>query len=114
MNEDAVAQRPVGGDGLAYDRVIHIVGDRRLFRAERGGFPTAWASHLALTDETFGTFDVAQRSVIGPAVDVSGATGFAFSLPSSTGPGPSAWKMTGIDGRDHLAATADPSDTGAG
>ena len=26
-----------------------------VFRAERGGFPVSWASHLALTDETGGT-----------------------------------------------------------
>ena len=33
-----------------------------IFRAERGGFPVTWASHLALTDETGGTFRFAQRS----------------------------------------------------
>jgi RND superfamily putative drug exporter len=85
-----------------------------IFRAERGGFPTAWASHLALTDETYRTFDYAQRSVIGPRVDVSGATGFSFSMPSSTDPGPAAWEMAGADGRDRLTASPDPSESARG
>ena len=42
-----------------------------IFRAERGGFPVTWASHLALTDETAGTFRFAQRTEIGPQVDRS-------------------------------------------
>ena len=82
-----------------------------IFRAERGGFPTAWASHLALTDETDGTFDYAQRSVIGAGVDISRAAGFDFELPSSTAPAASAWIMAGADGQDHLAASADPSES---
>ena len=32
-----------------------------MFRAERGGFPVSWASHLALTDETGDAFHYAQR-----------------------------------------------------
>src|SRR6185369_15624520 len=55
-----------------------------IFRAERGGFPVTWASHLALTDESAGTFRFAQRSEIGPQVDRS--TPAAFDL--SVGPGP--------------------------
>ena len=44
-----------------------------VFRAERGGFPVTWASHLALTDETGGRFHYAQRAEIGPQVDRSPA-----------------------------------------
>ena len=37
-----------------------------VFRAERGAFPVTWASHLAFTDETDGTFHDAQlRFLIG-------------------------------------------------
>jgi len=43
------------------------------FRAERGGFPVSWASHLALTDESADTFAYAQRSAIGGSVDSSPA-----------------------------------------
>ena len=57
-----------------------------VFRAERGGFPVTWASHLALTDETGGRFHYAQRAEIGPGVDRSprdaggDPTGFAFAV----------------------------------
>ena len=54
-----------------------------MFRAERGGFPVSWASHLALTDETGRTFSYAQRSEIGPQVDRSPPTSGAASSPSS-------------------------------
>ncbi|MEW5991294.1 MAG: lipocalin family protein [Chloroflexota bacterium] len=40
-----------------------------IFRAERGGFPVSWASHVAITDEVAGTFRYDQRSEIGPQVD---------------------------------------------
>jgi predicted secreted hydrolase len=36
-----------------------------IFRAERGGFPVTWASHLAFTDETEGTFVYDQLTAIG-------------------------------------------------
>ena len=42
-----------------------------IFRAERGGLPVSWASHLAITDETGQTFRFAQRTEIGPQVDRS-------------------------------------------
>ncbi|HET7728376.1 MAG TPA: lipocalin family protein [Candidatus Limnocylindrales bacterium] len=87
-----------------------------IFRAERGGFPVTWASHLALTDETGGTFRYAQRSEIGPQVDVgAGAAGAAggFALAIS-GFDPTAdaliarepWTMAGSDGTDRLHAAA--------
>src|SRR5512141_3214741 len=44
-----------------------------VFRAERGGFPVSWASHLALTDETSGAFHYAQRAEIGAQVDLATA-----------------------------------------
>ena len=50
-----------------------------VFRAERGGFPVSWASHLAITDEGGHAFHFAQRSEIGPQVDRSpGAAGGQF------------------------------------
>ncbi len=99
-----------------------------VFRAERGDFPVAWASHLAVTDETGARFLYAQRSQVGAAGDRSGVVGapagggapaaFAFAL---TGADPSrpetfaqaAWTMAGGNGRDHLAATLAPSEATA-
>jgi predicted secreted hydrolase len=89
-----------------------------IFRAERGGFPVSWASHLAVTDETDGAFRFAQRTEIGPQVDRSPDAGFDLAI-SATGQagggvgagtastGTSAWTMTGGDGHDHLAAMSD-------
>ncbi len=95
-----------------------------VFRAERGGFPVAWASHLAVTDERAGAFHYAQRSEIGPQVDQSprgpdGPTGFDLALteggpatapvPVAPGlPGPPAWRMTGGGGTDRLTASLGP------
>jgi len=88
-----------------------------VFRAERGGFPVSWASHLAITDETAGTFRFAQRTEIGPQVDRSPAAGFDLSVAGGAAPGsaPSVgttavgppWTMTGGDGHDHLVASSD-------
>ncbi len=87
-----------------------------VFRAERGGFPVTWASHLALTDETGGRFHYAQRSEIGPQVDRSpsegGApTGFAltvngFDLADPTRLPGTPWTMEGSLGTDTLSAAA--------
>jgi len=87
-----------------------------VFRAERGGFPVTWASHLALTDETAGRFHYAQRAEIGAQADQSpdeGAApgGFAFELTGvdltgRTIAGSTGWKMAGSMGRDHLSAAA--------
>ena len=89
-----------------------------IFRAERGGFPVTWASHLAITDEGQGAFHYAQRSVVGKAVDVAGgAPGFAFSLgPDPTDPttaGRPAWTMQGVGGSDHLAARLSTAEAAA-
>jgi predicted secreted hydrolase len=81
-----------------------------VFRAERGGFPVTWASHVALTNQTDGTFHYAQRSEIGPQVDASPAHGFDLRLrggsedptdPAALARAP--WTMAGSDGADRLA-----------
>jgi predicted secreted hydrolase len=88
-----------------------------VFRAERGGFPVTWASHLALTDETGGRFHYAQRSEIGPQVDRSprGAggdpAGFAlvvagFDIADPTVLPGAPWSMAGSLGTDTLSAGA--------
>jgi predicted secreted hydrolase len=87
-----------------------------IFRAERGGFPVSWASHLALTDETGDAFHYSQRAEIGPQVDRSpldaagDATWFDLSIIGADPERPETlaqppWTMTGADGSDRLAAT---------
>jgi predicted secreted hydrolase len=87
-----------------------------VFRAERGSFPVAWASHLAVTDETGGAFHYAQRAEFGPQVDLSPSGtaspgGFSFAIAGSDAARPAApvstpWTMTGSDGADTLTARA--------
>jgi predicted secreted hydrolase len=82
-----------------------------VFRAERGGFPVSWASHVALTNQTEGTFHYAQRSEIGPQVDRSATDGgFAFRIagngdgaPDPAAPARAPWAMAGKDGADRLS-----------
>ena len=87
-----------------------------IFRAERGAFPTTWASHLAITDEGGDRFHYAQRSQVGEAVDRSPRdddgvpTGFELALTGIDPTDPSsfdqtAWTMTGGDGTDHIEAS---------
>ena len=87
-----------------------------IFRAERGGFPVSWASHLALTDETGDAFHYAQRAEIGPQVDDSPVddggepTGFDLAIVGADPERPETftqppWTMAGADGTDRLAAT---------
>jgi RND superfamily putative drug exporter len=75
-----------------------------IFRAERGSFPVSWASHLALTDETAGTFSYEQRSEIGAQVDQKAnirslmpdselAAGFDLSIVGD--PRATEWRMAG-------------------
>jgi RND superfamily putative drug exporter len=90
-----------------------------IFRAERGGLPVSWASHLALTDETSGAFRFAQRTEIGPQVSVPGENGFDLAFDRLTGKGPSlasSWAMDGGDGSDQLRAIsiADPASPAPG
>ncbi|MBA2315728.1 MAG: hypothetical protein H0V87_10095 [Chloroflexi bacterium] len=89
-----------------------------VFRAERGGFPVSWASHLALTDETGGGFTYAQRSEIGPQVDRAGGadgafdfaiTGFDPTRPETTERDP--WRMSGSGGTDRLQASVEAAET---
>jgi putative drug exporter of the RND superfamily len=91
-----------------------------IFRAERGDFPVSWAAHLALTDEDGQAFFYAQRSEVGPQVDVravlsSGPDAFAFAIAG--GPPPAAsqvpWVMRGGDGSDQLAASLSPAEAAA-
>jgi predicted secreted hydrolase len=92
-----------------------------VFRAERGGFPVTWASHLALTDETGDAFHYGQRSEVGPQVDRSPRAGdgtpdgFAFSLagldPATLAPpAGTAWTMAGSGGMDSIGASASGAD----
>ncbi len=95
-----------------------------VFRAERGDLPVTWAAHLALTDETNGTFHVAQRSELGPQVDRSPRdaagepTGFALAItgfdPRRTDASPpDPWVMAGASGRDLLRAALTASEAAA-
>ncbi len=88
-----------------------------VFRAERGGFPVSWASHLALTDETGQQFHYAQRAEIGPQVNVAaaGEPGFDLAIRGLDPADPSTfarapWTMRGASGDDHLAAVALPAE----
>ena len=99
-----------------------------VFRAERGGVPVAWASHLALTDEDGQTFTYAQRSEIGPQVDRSpraaDGTPSGFDLRISglspdlvtKGAPPvasSPWQLAGSNGTDHIEAALSPEEATA-
>ena len=103
-------------DGTAADGTRHELGfEYVIFRAERGSFPTTWASHLAITDETGNRFHYAQRLEVGAGVDRSprdaAGTPSGFDL-ALTGVDPTdaatfdrpAWTMRGFDGTDTLGA----------
>ena len=95
-----------------------------IFRAERGSFPTTWASHLAITDEFGKTFHYAQRLEVGEVVDRSPRdddgtpTGFDLALTGADPADPSTfgragWSMSGSDGTDRLSASVDPAEAAA-
>jgi predicted secreted hydrolase len=95
-----------------------------IFRAERGAFPTSWASHLAITDETGDRFVYGQRLEVGSQVDGSPVgpdgtpTGFALSLSGADPSRPAtfgrpAWTMAGGDGVDRLSAAMAPDEAAA-
>jgi len=95
-----------------------------VFRAERGGVPVAWASHLALTDEAGSRFTYAQRSEIGPQVDHSPRDGTGtpagFDLqvsglnPDLVGAGAppfaAPWRLAGAGGTDRIDAALSPEE----
>jgi predicted secreted hydrolase len=71
-----------------------------VFRAERGGFPVTWASHLAITDERGNAFHYAQRTEVGPQVDGSAQKPIEFQLAIAGEPGQAPWTMSGGAGTD--------------
>ncbi|HEY7133146.1 MAG TPA: lipocalin family protein, partial [Candidatus Limnocylindrales bacterium] len=78
-----------------------------IFRAERGGLPVTWASHLAVTDETHGTFRFAQRTEIGPQVDHSASGGFDLAFtPDPAASDALPWAMAGGNGDDRISGLA--------
>jgi predicted secreted hydrolase len=93
--------RAAGGRRFGFEFVV--------FRAERGAFPVAWASHLAISDEDGGRFLYDQRSQVGPAVDASRpGEGFDLAISGDIVPGVPAttepWRMRGALGEDELLA----------
>ena len=114
----------IGGvdDGLGVPRRFGF--EFVIFRAERGAFPTTWASHLAITDETGDAFHYAQRLQVGDAVDASPVdddgqpSGFDLSLSGVDPTAPSTmdlrpWSMAGSDGADRLSAQVTPTEATA-
>ncbi|MBX3028754.1 MAG: hypothetical protein KF809_01210 [Chloroflexi bacterium] len=86
-----------------------------VFRAERGSFPVAWASHLAITDESGGRFLYDQRAQVGAAVDRVPEEGFDLAITGDVTPGvpdPAAvpWTMRGAGGTDRLDAVGVAAD----
>jgi len=99
-----------------------------IFRAERGSVPVAWASHLALTDESGNRFTYAQRSEVGPQVDRSprdasgeptgfdlGVSGLNPELIAGGAPpaAPTPWHLSGSNGVDHIEAALAPEEAEA-
>jgi predicted secreted hydrolase len=87
-----------------------------IFRAERGDFPVAWASHLAITDEVGQRFLYDERYEVGPRVDRSVAgSGFDLAIAGDLSPGipdlaAIPWTMTGSSGVDRLSAVGVAAD----
>lgn len=97
-----------GGRRFGFELVV--------FRAERGDLPVAWASHLAVTDETGDRFLYDQRSQVGGQVSRSPVEG-GFDLavgqdlaPGIPTPGLAPWTMRGANGRDTIAASGIATD----
>jgi predicted secreted hydrolase len=87
-----------------------------IFRAERGEFPVAWASHLAVTDEAGGAFAYDQRTEIGPQVDRGAVNGFDLAIRSSDFEGVplpvEPWTLRGSGGVDGLRAESSAAGIG--
>ena len=105
--------RAADGRSLGFEYVI--------FRAERGAFPTTWASHFAVTDEAGDTFRYGERLEVGAGVDRSPRdaagrpTGFDLALTGIDPTDPAtfdrgAWTMTGTGGTDRLTAVLTPTE----
>ncbi|HEY3163575.1 MAG TPA: MMPL family transporter [Candidatus Limnocylindrales bacterium] len=116
-------------DDAAHDRLTewwyytgHVVADdgRRfgfeyvIFRAERGGFPVTWASHLALTDERSDAFHYAQRTEIGPQAEGSPLVPIHVLLSINGAPGEPSWSMLSTKQLTELTAAASPAEDSAG
>jgi predicted secreted hydrolase len=104
------------------DGARHFGFEFVIFRAERGSFPTTWASHLAVTDETGDAFHYSQRLEVGPQVDRSSEgpepVGFDLELTGidPTDPGTfdrPTWAMSGNRGTDRLVASLAPAEAAA-
>ena len=99
----------------------HFGFEAVVFRAERGGVPVSWASHLALTDESAGRFLYAQRSEIGPQVDRSPrspdgtATGFTLMVSGEVDPDAARaippWQLSGTGGHHVIVASMSPRES---
>ncbi|MEZ0240297.1 MAG: lipocalin family protein [Chloroflexota bacterium] len=97
-----------------------------VFRAERGRFPTSWASHLAITDEDGDRFLYGQRVEVGPGVDRLASAAVAAGSPPApagfdlaltgvdvaapTATARPAWSMAGSGGTDTLVAAFAPDE----
>jgi predicted secreted hydrolase len=106
---------------LRDDTGAHYGFEFVVFRAERGAFPTSWASHLAVTDEDGDRFLYGQRVEVGAQVDHSPRgldgqpSGFDLSVTGADQSRPDtasrpAWAMAGSDGMDRLSATLAPDE----
>jgi predicted secreted hydrolase len=85
-----------------------------IFRAERGSFPVAWASHLAITDEGGNEFVYAQRSEVGPQVAAQATAPLDLSLAIRGAAENSPWSMIGTRGKAELDAQATSSEASSG
>jgi predicted secreted hydrolase len=94
------------------------------FRGERGSFPTIWASHLAITDETGQRFQYAQRAEVGdradrsPRTEAGTPTGLDLVLSGLDPTDPvtferPSWRIKGANGSDRLDATLAPDEAAA-
>ena len=111
----------IAQDAAAASRPRRYGFEYVIFRAERGAFPTSWASHLAITDETGDLFHYAQRLQVGDLVDRSPPasdgtpSGFDLEITAADPTQPATlqnppWQMAGGNGSDHIQATLSPDE----
>lgn len=74
-----------------------------IFRAQRGGFPVTWASHIAITEkprgDRTGSFTYDQRAEVGPQVNIA---------PIMSRPVSAAFAITGANPLDPTTLGRDP------